>query len=378
MFILIVGRGCPSHKYLLNGLFEFDQAKALSLTESKIVYLSIDLRSIRRWRNWGIQQYTKEGVEVFDLNFPCGRIPNCLLHNIGIFAFSRAYKKIISQYGKPDIVHAHFWRNGFFVAKNMNQFDIKLVITEHLSKIHLEEIPKKIREYALFAYRKSSLLIAVSPSLAKNISKKFNINSVYIPNVIDASLFQNIQKRKHEGFLIISVGSLTSEKRMDLLIKSFAQFKKWNLDTRLFIFGEGPERQKIQKLIIDLDLEDSVILYGICPREVIAEKMKECDLFVLVSQAETFGVSYVEAMAAGLPVIATKCGGPEAFVNQSNGLLIEKDDLEATTKAIQYMYDNLNKYNVAEIAKIASTQFSPNSVSTQLLDYYDTIINHSR
>ena len=79
--------------------------------------------------------------------------------------------------------------------------------------------------------------------------------------------------------------------------------------------------------------------------------MKGCDAFVLASRAETFGVVYVEAMAAGLPVIATACGGPEDFVSEENGILIPADNEEKLTEALIEMYHMAHKYDKQAISE---------------------------
>ena len=72
MYIMIVARGYPSEKYKMNGIFEFDQAKALAQEGHKVVYAAVDVRSIRRWRKWGIEKKTIYGVELYAINIPGG------------------------------------------------------------------------------------------------------------------------------------------------------------------------------------------------------------------------------------------------------------------------------------------------------------------
>ena len=99
-------------------------------------------------------------------------------------------------------------------------------------------------------------------------------------------------------------------------------------EPRLIIFGDGPESGALRALCAELGLYSRVSFRGHCPREELAEAYAAADCFVLASRSETFGVAYIEAMAAGLPVIATRCGGPEDFVTEENGILIPVDDEE--------------------------------------------------
>ena len=122
---------------------------------------------------------------------------------------------------------------------------------------------------------------------------------------------------------------------MDLTIEAFIDAFKGSDKVFLTIFGEGPERQKLEELVRINKMEKQIKLMGMQSRKVIADYLKECDCFVLASQTETFGVVYIEAMASGLPVIATKCGGPESFVNEENGVLIPVDNKDALVTAMK-------------------------------------------
>jgi glycosyltransferase involved in cell wall biosynthesis len=373
MFVLVVGRGYPSKKYILNGVFEFDQARALKDNDCKIVYAFVDLRSIRRWRKWGIEHFKKDGVDICGINVPCGRFPRQLLDRIGIYYFKYLYKRICEEYGKPDLIHAHFLSNGYYVANLIEDIQTKFIITEHSSNLHKNDIKKINLKRASFAYKKANEVLAVSPSLVKNIERKLNFKATFVPNIVDTKIFEFCEKEETKEFRVVSVGGLTANKRMDLLIEAFAVFAN-KTEAKLTIFGEGAERRKIEKLIEKLNMSGKVFLKGLCSRAEISKEMSNSDLFVLVSRAETFGVAYIEAMSSGLPVIATKSGGPEIFVNNSNGILIPVDDLEATVKAIRWMYENINKYNSSEISRKTKEMFSPGNISSQLIDLYEQTV----
>jgi glycosyltransferase involved in cell wall biosynthesis len=95
----------------------------------------------------------------------------------------------------------------------------------------------------------------------------------------------------------------------------------------------------------------------------------------LVSKAETFGVVYIEAMAAGLPVIASKCGGPESFVQKMNGKLVDVDDVDATAQAmVEMVRDRYRKYDEKKIREFAVNHFSPESVSKSLIQEYESLL----
>jgi glycosyltransferase involved in cell wall biosynthesis len=249
MRVLIVARGYPTKKYKMNGIFEFDQAKALVYSGVNVVYAAIDMRSIRRWRKWGIETKIVNGVKIYAINLPLGRIPKQLLRVISKFGLIYLYKKIINEQGKPDIIHAHFSGIGFVASILKEKYNIPFVLTEHFSGIMKQPITKDIFKIAKIAYSKADKIIAVSPELKNIIYEKFEKNAIYIPNIVDTNLFSYANKDNKNTFSFVSVGSLIYGKRMDLTIEAFIDAFKGSDKVFLTIFGEGPERQKLEELV---------------------------------------------------------------------------------------------------------------------------------
>ena len=137
MYILLIAGSYPSDKYPLNGIFEFDQAKALAETGCKVVFAAIDLRSVRRWRKWGIEHFCKEGVEVYTINIPLGKIPHIVLSHTGKAAVKILYHTIKKDHGEPDIIHSHFLEIAEIALALKPITKAKFAMTEHLSLIHI-------------------------------------------------------------------------------------------------------------------------------------------------------------------------------------------------------------------------------------------------
>ena len=95
---------------------------------------------------------------------------------------------------------------------------------------------------------------------------------------------------------------------------------------------------------------------------------------MLASQSETFGVAYIEALAMGVPVIATKCGGPEALENDENGLMEDVNNIEQLIEAMKYMYNNIDRYERKNIAMEIVEKFSPEAVANKIIGIYDEIL----
>lgn len=374
MRILFVSRGYPTTKYALNGIFEFDQAKALAARGHEVIFAAVDLRSIRRWRRWGKESLVKDGVKIEAINIPLGRFPDWILHSFGIMGLKCLYRECLQKYGKPDVVHAHFTGSAYLSVKSLHDKHLPIIMTEHSSAINQARLSESLINTARYAYDNVNEIVAVSPSLQNVISKKFGYHSKYIPNMVDLEAFgfeDAVKSSAH--YKIVSIGNLIPLKAMDILIKQFAKFKAMVADSSLEIFGDGPERNNLELLIKSLNIEQSVKLNGLCARQTLAATLKRSDAFVLASRSETFGVAYIEALSCGVPVIATRCGGPEAFVHQGNGILVPVNDEEALLAAMKSMYRNKDLYNREQIAAETARKFSPDAVASQLEEVYKKI-----
>ncbi|HZK28569.1 MAG TPA: glycosyltransferase [Thermoclostridium sp.] len=375
MYVLFISSGNPTPRYPSNFIFIHDQARALVASGINVVYASVDTRSFRRLRKWGIVRKSSDNVDIWTINIPLGPIPGKLSHRIAYWGLKRLYRTIELEYGRPALLHAHF--ANFIAARLKNEMKIPFVITEHFSGINANRIKKSLFEYTNYAYNQADKLIAVSPSLAEKIKQNFNQDATYIPNIVDIDTFQYKDNKRSSTFNFVSTGRLIGLKRMDLLIETFYGAFNNIPNVNLTIFGEGPERKRLEKIIDLYNLNDRVRLKGLCSRKTIADKYAQSDCFVLASQSETFGVAYIEALAMGLPVIATRSGGPEVFVNKNNGIMTDVDNLEQLTAALLFMYENAENYNKVDIAKNTVRKFSPESVSKQIIDVYKKVLSEN-
>lgn len=378
MYTLFIARGYPTKKYITYGVFELDQAKALQKEGCKVVYAAVDVRSIRRWRKWGIEKKYIDGIIIYVLSIPLGRLPKVIVRKFSELGLKMVYDKITREQGTPDIIHAHYTEPAYSASKLKKKDKIPFVVTEHSSQVNknnLEKVNPNIYEIAKNTYNKADSVIGVSPSLVDTINKNFNIKSNYIPNLVDLEIFKYKGKKSKDVFNFISVGNLVYTKRMDLLIDAFYKAFSTNPKIKLTIFGIGPKRQELERLVNKYNLNSKVNIMGLKSREEIADKLAESSCFVLPSQSETFGVAYIEALAVGVPVIATKCGGPETFVTKENGVLIDIDNEKQLIQAMKYMYKNNEKYDKEIIARNIENNYSAEVVANKIIRIYDSLLD---
>lgn len=371
MKVAIVSRGMPKAEDPVYGIFEFDQAKALAGRGVEVAFIAIDFRSWNVKRKYGLFQYEKDGVRVFELSLPINRYRKTIpiLQRLLLIPF----RTMLKSFGKPDVVHAHFYKIGAIAAILKKKYHIPFVITEHCSEFNkpADQINYYDKQSAYKAFPYCDLVISVSETLRENILKLFGHDSIVIPNVVDNQSFNyNKQPKSISPFVYVSVGNLIPRKGFDILIKAFAQT---NNDANLYIIGEGPERKNLEAQIQQLGLQQQVELLGRLERTKINEVFQKCNAFALASQNETFGGCYIEAMYTGLPVIATCCGGPEFFVKESDGIIVPVNDMDSLVEALKNIRNNYSSYDTKKISEDCMARFSPEVIADRLISTYSTV-----
>ena len=368
MKVAVISRGIPTPTYPLNGIFEWDQAKALAQKGLQVAFVVIDFRSGSFKRKYGLLRYQREGIQVFELSLPINvyRKALPLLRQLLRIPF----RAMLKSFGKPDVLHAHFYSIAAIASTLGRRYGIPFLITEHSSKLNrpAEQISALDKKLAATAYASCDLLISVSETLRQNLLRNFKQDSIVIHNMVDNHDFQFSDQAKNESpFVYVSVGNLTPLKAFDQLIDAFSQVKD---DARLLIIGEGPERTRLEAQIRQLGLQEQVCLLGQQPHPEINRIFQQSHVFALASRSETFGLSYIEALYAGLPVIATRCGGPESFVNDENGLLTPVDDIPALAQAMKTIRKDYHRFNRQQLSASCLQQFAPDKIADQLIEAY--------
>ena len=374
MKVFVISKGMPTEKYPLNGIFEFDQAKALAKVGNDVAMLVIDFRSRSYKRKYGFFEYEKDGVKVFELSLPLG-IYRRALPILQRFLV-KLYKKAVKSVGKPDVIHAHFYSIAAISSVLKQKFDVPFVVTEHSSKLNrnIKEISELDVKLAQKAYKNADRVVTVSNALAQNLKENFGVDAVVINNIVDVAKFQYVKREPKDVFTFISVGNLIQIKGFDLLIEAFADAFNDDKSVSLKIVGAGTERERLQAIVNQYDMSDRIILLNEVGRDKLKDIYQDGDAFVLASRSETFGVVFIEAMATGLPVIATDCGGPSDFVNEQNGYLIPVDDKKSLVDALVKMRNNANSFNTLEISELTVRQFSPENIGNALTNLFRGII----
>ena len=313
-------------------------------------------------------------VHTYFFDYPHLLRNESIAESIRLNIFKKIFKKYVNENGLPDIVHLHSFYAGEMAIWLKGVFKIPYVVTEHSTAFSRQILTYKQKELAEKVFTQSKLNIAVSHQFKNLLEQLFNINFYYLPNIVDNYFLNLNPKQKLEcssNFIFINIGFLDKKKNQSLLINSFYKSFFTNKNIKLWIVGDGPEYSNLEKLIERLELTEQVTLFGRVSRKEVKRLLSQAHVFVLSSLVETFGVVIIEALAMGLPVIATKCGGPESIITSKNlGLLVENDNEEEMTRALLYIVKNFKDYDKFILKDYVRNNFSEEIIVQKLINIY--------
>lgn len=195
---------------------------------------------------------------------------------------------------------------------------------------------------------------------------------VCIPNMLDAeAIGRKAGNSPYTGDMlhIVSVGRLAPEKHFENVFPAAKALRQAGIDFAWHVIGDGPERSKLEALIVENDLKDHVILEG--SKTNPYPYMKYADLFVHPSYVESQGLTVLEAMALGVPCVVTKSRGPCEFIEDGiNGLLTEQSPESLTEKVLSILTDKTLFQSIKENT-VCPEQFAPDRVMKQIEELID-------
>jgi glycosyltransferase involved in cell wall biosynthesis len=306
---------------------------------------------------------------------PAGRMPWGADH-VALRAGSRLVDRYIGDRGRPDLIHAHGTLLGGCVATRAGRrHGIPVVITEHSSAFLRGMIGPRQAALARDALARADALVAVSARLREALSAYAPGRQIGIlGNFVDTSYFTPASPPPRcPPFRVCGVGFLRPVKGFDVLIEGFASRLR-ERQACLTIAGEGPELPALAAKAQALGAAGRVDLPGPCDREAVRALLRGSHAFALASHVETFGVALVEAMACGLPVVATRCGGPEEIVEPSSGILVPPADPESMGRALLAMMDGYSRYDSGTIRRRCEERFGEAAIVGRLSDLYRDVV----
>lgn len=253
----------------------------------------------------------------------------------------------VAAYEKLDILHVHYaipHAISAYLAKQILRSNIKVITTLHGTDITLVGRDESYLPITKFGIEVSDGVTAVSQWLKDETANNFQTDKAIevIPNFVDPARFKRTALNMFAGSgekLVCHVSNFRPVKRVMDVVETFQRIQK-KVPARLLMIGDGPERSRAEAFAREHDLRDRIVFFGNVPN--LEEVLGACDLFLLPSNAESFGMAALEAMTSEVPVVATSAGGlPEVVDDGETGYLLPVGDVEGMAeRSIEILSDD--------------------------------------
>ena len=373
MRILIIPSWYPTPSNPVNGIFVRQQAEALGKAHDvRVLYLDVMPRGQRRrpkrYRN-KTPDYTEEIIEVPNRLF--------LWQFYYVWYLIRAFRKLRRKFN-PDVIHAHVAVPAGFGASVLRYLGIPLVLTEHNGDFKPWLVRPGLRWMARLAFASADISIAVSATQRRDLLAAFprTQRTVIVPNTVDTELFTpSPLPPAGGGYKLLFVGLLsTHEKGVPELLQALAELRRETFPVHLDLIGGGQFLEEYERQAADMGLSEVTTFHGYRAPTTVAQMLRESHALILPSHTESQGVVVLEALVSGRPVVSTRCGGPEALINASNGLLVEPKNASELAVAIKKLFTDIHSYDPNRIASEARKLFSHKAVAAALTKVYEDVL----
>lgn len=294
----------------------------------------------------------------------------------------------VVKYEKLDILHVHYaipHASAAFMAKEILKAQgirIPYITTLHGTDVTLVGKEPEYEPTISFAINQSDVVTSVSDSLKKDTYAHFNVTKDIhvIPNFVCTSQFKPKKGQCKKNALapngekiLMHISNFRKVKRIQDVIKIHSEVNKVT-PTRLILIGDGPERSAMERLVRELNVENSTMFLG---------KIKEtekalcaADIYLMTSETESFGVSALEAMAAAVPVISSNTGGiPEVNEQGVTGFLSDVGDIKSMVENTLKLLTDDKLYNELSLNALKNAQnFNIDNILPKYLELYQKAI----
>ncbi|MHA1834605.1 MAG: glycosyltransferase family 4 protein [Candidatus Baldrarchaeia archaeon] len=277
-----------------------------------------------------------------------------IVHAHGRYGAGIAFLKLVHKLGKPFVItlHASMFAEFRSILTELRNVETKHFLDAAQSYPFLISLQRLVLSQA-------TKVIAVSSDNLRDLLHcyKVPVNKIeIIPNGVDTKLFsqkpvEDLKTRMglHDKLVLLFVGNLTIRKGLHYLMKAVADVGVGSR-IKLLIVGEGPYKEALKRLAVQLKIDKEVVFLGRVSTEDLVKYYSLCDVFVLPSVQEGLGIVMLEAMACGKPIIASNTGGiPDIVIHGHNGFLFQAGNVKELSSLIKKSYsgkDVLRKMGV--------------------------------
>jgi glycosyltransferase involved in cell wall biosynthesis len=375
MRVLVVPKWYPWPDRTVFGIFCREQARALARRHD-VAVLACDAVWSPGFAAFEITDAVEDGLRTLRIRYRRPRFRPAAM-GCQIAGMLVALHRLRRDGWRPDVVHAHVYSAGLPALILGRLSGARVVVSEHYTGFQRGLITGYDRLTARAAFRYCDLVAPVSADLARHVQAVEPRARVrVVENVVDTDVFHpppEPRGRKPDGSAhLLTVAALVGKKGHADLLEALAELRRGR-NVTLGLVGEGPLRADLQERASRLGITGAVRFHGERPKEEVAALMRQADLFVLPSLFENLPCVLLEAMASGLPSVATAVGGVPELLDGGGLVLCPPRDREELAAAISNALDQRTNIDPEALAARAERRFGYRSFEHTWTEIYDEL-----
>lgn len=364
--VLVVPKWYPWPERPVFAIFCREHARALA-TRHDVTVLASLATPRPDFRLFSLSDEVEEGVRTLRVRYRRPRFrPAAMACQLA--GMLTALWRLRREGWRPDVVHAHVYSAALPALLLGLLSRAPVVVTEHYTGFERGLVTGYDRALARFAFERADLVAPVSEALAGHLRELAPGARIRVhPNVVDTEVFGVREDGRDGPARLLTVGALAEKKGHVYLLDALARLDGVTLD----VVGDGELRGELEAAAARLGLSERVRFHGELLKEEVARMMGEVDLLVVASTHETFGCTLIEAMASGLPSVATRVGGVPEVLVPAAGELTEPRDPAALAEAIERAL--ARSFDPGALAQMASERFGYRAFAERWSVTYDAL-----
>src|SRR6056297_1633633 len=292
------------------------------------------------------------------------------------------------EYEKIDVLHVHYaipHATSAYLAKQIlgeKAAHVPLITTLHGTDITIVGSDPSYKSVVDFSINQSDGVTAVSEYLRDETYERFDIQKdiKVIPNFIDLDRFQKSDKNHfkkaicpNDEKVVVHVSNFREVKRVPEVVSVFAHILENDIEAKLLLVGDGPDRQRAEQRCRELGICNHVRFLG--KQDQVEEILSIADMFLIPSGSETFGLAALEAMSCSVPVISSNIDGlPEVNIHGETGYLCNLDDIDCMAEhGVQILSDPDLHERMSKNARKHAASFKQEEVVKQYENFYEKV-----
>lgn len=379
LHVLVIPTWYPNGRDKLIGIYHKTFCKVLAETgKAKVNMLYIDRVGIKQLPQYPFmkKRYEEkgEGYTVYAHKM-LSRVKVSFKWQAKVYAkvMEKAFRAYVKKEGKPDVLHAHVAvPAGYAAARIGKKYGIPVLVTEHAYSPWAKPEGKEFSRFVA----QNAKVTCVSTYLQNMLREKYGTESELLYNVVDTAAFEKPRALQNDGvYRLLTVSALRPGKCVDDTIKALKLLRdRGEIGNFEFtVIGDGQTEAFYKQAAIDLQMTDCVKFVGRKTPAEAAEYLTHTDTLVLASNFETFGIPALEALAAGVPVVCTRCYGPETFLDSTCAEMCEFENPEDLARAIKAMYERKGTFDENALRAVAKN-FGSEAIANRAFALYEELL----